>query len=251
MKISQLKFLYVTALTCAALFSISAFADDTFESYDVSSKKYEKFSDWTTKFLCMGVTPTAEEARIKGESLHMSAEQVKNGLDSAIDTDKRSNKLMFHTCMSLYNNSINLVMQASNSYFKGTRILASKMAELMKDFTENTRRHDVDSLWLTLDKMRELNIIIADRIDAESTADNIWKKIPTAQNQGQQIDVKEIRDALQTFSKKEDDPSFLPKGWIQDLLDSKVNPYIVRWNAEANGQQAAHTDNKKLHEILD
>lgn len=255
------KFIYVITLTCTALFCLSASADGSLnehESFDVTSKKYDQFSDWTTKFLCMGVTPTADEVRAKRESLNMSAEQAKNGLDSAIDTDKRSNNLMFRSCMNLYTNSINLIMQTMNSEYQGTRLLAKDMSHLMSDFTEETKKRDVEAFWLTINNMRELALLMSERIDAEDTVANIRKKLPAAKNQIQREAEHEVRASLETFATNENDPSFLPKKWIQNLLDTKVNPYIARWNADniaaRNGQQAPKSqeaDKAKLHNILD
>lgn len=245
MNTSIIKLLNLTVLALASIFSESAFSA-TFD-------QIEQITDWILKYERMGLIPTKDELQKKSNSLNMSFEDAQSVLDTTIEN--HSNRVMFDNSIKLFNAGASTAIVASNSKSNGTRLLARKMTVLLTEYTDEIQKRDADGFSITCKKILDLAQILAYRDDAEKTIEDIRKGIPAGKNQGQLSAENEIKSLLKIFAQNEDNPEFIPMPWVENLLATKVNPYIARWNSENVGgksQPLPHVkDSKELHDILD
>jgi hypothetical protein len=212
--------------------------------------KIRKFEDWMHIYTFNGLVPTEEEIKTEGKYIKLDAQFAKTIFDILVnepDADQMSNKrLKISVGVS------NLGIMATKSKSNTTRLLGVKMVKLNKAYLEERERREAEVCERTADEVINLSHIVMERLKSEKTIEDVYNNLPSGKSISLLSDEQEIRSLLGTFYQKEEDPNFIPRPWVDNLLETKFNPYIDRYNASLGGNNTETITNKKnAHDILD
>jgi hypothetical protein len=209
-----------------------------------------QFTEWVVKYLNIGLTPTANEIKDESKILKISLDDAQSDFDLIVSNPNKDAGAKAR--INHFNLVLNIEYLSGDSKSNTTRILGKKLNSLHKEWYDEREHRQIEACYKTFDAIQGLVKKLADRLDTEGSIANIQKGIPSGKTTSQLADEQEIRFLLSTFDQNEENPDFMPKQWLENLLSNKINPYITRYNASLGGRQTVTPmDKKNAHNILD
>jgi hypothetical protein len=132
------------------------------------------------------------------------------------------------------NNSVIMktIKKSARSTSATTKLLGKEIELVMKNYDVAIAKRDPIQFEATQEKTRQLMSALAGRIDAEAFVDKINDELPPAQSKELATIRASIMKTIGEFNKTQADKAFDSSGFMEKLLNEKVNPYINKVNAE-------------------